>query len=211
MEPMASTTTHRRTQAERRATSRARLLDAALESLAELGYAGTTFPEVVRRAGLSNGALWRHFQSKAELLAAAALHSEQGLEARVRPRRVDDRPPGERLDLAVEALWQYSKQPAFAALLELYSASKQDEDLREALISTDQASAELVFDMMGRMVGDELASHPNFQRNVRFLGLTMYGIAITRNLRVPKREPEVLAELKETARELFDLRPSPEE
>src|SRR5437667_2411507 len=109
MGSMTSTRTARRTQAERREASRAKLLDAALSCLAELGYAGTTFPEVVKRAGLSNGALWRHFQSKAELLAAAALHSEQGLEARVRPRRLDDRPPGERLDLAVEALWQYSK------------------------------------------------------------------------------------------------------
>src|SRR5919198_426272 len=119
---MASTATPRRTQAERRATSRARLLDAALESLAELGYAGTTFPEVVKRAGLSNGALWRHFQSKADLLAAAALHSENELAATTRKGRGAHRSPAERLDAAVEALWRYSTQPAFAALLELYSA-----------------------------------------------------------------------------------------
>src|SRR5581483_10029359 len=62
----------RRTQAQRRAASRARLLDAAVDCLAERGYGGTTLPEIVRRAELSNGALWRHFRSKNELLVAAA-------------------------------------------------------------------------------------------------------------------------------------------
>src|SRR4051794_696858 len=61
----------RRSQAERRADSRQRLLDAALACLAEAGYARTTFAAVLARAGLSNGAMWRHFPSKAQLFLAA--------------------------------------------------------------------------------------------------------------------------------------------
>jgi AcrR family transcriptional regulator len=204
---MASSTATRHTQAERRAASRAKLLDAALECLAELGYAGTTFPEVLRRAGLSNGALWRHFRSKADLLVAAALHSEQALAEESRDLDVSGRSQGERLDIAVEFLWDYSNHPAFAALLELFPASKHDDDLREALVSTDRTAGELVFDTMGRLMGEDLAAHPMFRRNVRLLGLTMYGVAITRNLRSPEREAALPVELKEMARALFDLGP----
>ena len=89
MGAMATATSPRRTQRDRRESSRARLLDATLECLAEAGYAGTSFPAILRRAGLSNGGLWRHFRSKAELLAAAMLHSEKLLKAAVErpPRR----------------------------------------------------------------------------------------------------------------------------
>src|SRR4030095_16238891 len=64
----------RRTQAERRATTRQRLLDATVESLVDVGNAGTTTTEVCRRAGVSQGALFKHFATKAELVAAAAEH-----------------------------------------------------------------------------------------------------------------------------------------
>uniref|UniRef100_UPI002458B400 TetR family transcriptional regulator n=1 Tax=Nocardia farcinica TaxID=37329 RepID=UPI002458B400 len=45
----------RETQAQRRARTRARLLDAAVESQVEVGYAGTTTLEVQNRAGVPRG------------------------------------------------------------------------------------------------------------------------------------------------------------
>src|SRR5207253_9375761 len=119
--------------------------------------------------------------------------------------RVAGRSPAERLDLGVEFLWDYSTQPAFAALLELFPASKTDEDLRSALLSADRTAADLVFDTMARLVGEEHAAHSNFHRNVRLLGLTIYGVGITRDLRSSRREPQLLRELKEMGRELFGL------
>src|SRR5258708_3339100 len=50
---MVTTAAPRRTQAERRATTQARLLDATIECVAELAYHRTTTAEVARRAGLS--------------------------------------------------------------------------------------------------------------------------------------------------------------
>lgn len=46
----------RRTQEERSQETRARLLDATIESLIDVGYAGTTTTAVCERAGLSRGA-----------------------------------------------------------------------------------------------------------------------------------------------------------
>src|SRR6187402_1697681 len=63
-----------RTQQQRRDETRRALLDAAVESLIEVGFARTTTLEVQRRANVSRGALLHHFPSKAELLVAAVDH-----------------------------------------------------------------------------------------------------------------------------------------
>ncbi|MEM1247832.1 MAG: TetR/AcrR family transcriptional regulator [Acidobacteriota bacterium] len=47
---------------------RRRLLDAAAESFAQLGYAKTTVEEIARAAGVSKGLLYVHFDGKEQLL-----------------------------------------------------------------------------------------------------------------------------------------------
>ncbi|MFC5186697.1 TetR/AcrR family transcriptional regulator [Actinomadura harenae] len=51
--------------------ARERLLAAAAEVFVERGYAGTATGEIARRAGLSTGAIYSRYASKAELLADA--------------------------------------------------------------------------------------------------------------------------------------------
>ena len=67
-------TTERRTQSERRSASRSALLEAALDSLVDNGLSGFTTADVCRRAGLSQGALFKHFPTKSGLLAATIEH-----------------------------------------------------------------------------------------------------------------------------------------
>ena len=52
-------------------TTRQRLLDAATEVFLEKGYEGTRVAEIARRAGLTTGAIYGNFESKAELLTAS--------------------------------------------------------------------------------------------------------------------------------------------
>ncbi|MEU8381770.1 TetR family transcriptional regulator [Streptosporangium sp. NPDC048865] len=51
--------------------TRERLLRAAAEAFARRGYDGTRVADIATAAGVSNGALYAHFGSKAELLVAA--------------------------------------------------------------------------------------------------------------------------------------------
>jgi AcrR family transcriptional regulator len=53
------------------AETRERLLRAAADEFAERGYDGTRVADIAAAAGVSNGALYAHFGSKAELLVAA--------------------------------------------------------------------------------------------------------------------------------------------
>src|SRR5689334_21891651 len=60
----------RRTQAERRASTRSALLDAARELFAEHGIAATANDDIAAHAGVTRGALYHHFDSKADVAAA---------------------------------------------------------------------------------------------------------------------------------------------
>ena len=61
-----------RTQAERLASTRAALLKAARTIFAEQGYAAAATEEIVRRAKVTRGALYHHFEDKRALFDAVA-------------------------------------------------------------------------------------------------------------------------------------------
>jgi AcrR family transcriptional regulator len=62
------------------AETKARLLAAAAEVFATQGYAGTRVSDIATAAGVSNSALYAHFDSKAELLVASLqAHGRQRL------------------------------------------------------------------------------------------------------------------------------------
>ncbi len=60
----------RRTQADRRAATRAALIAAARELVAKRGYEAVGTAEIVAAAGVTRGALYHHFESKRGLFKA---------------------------------------------------------------------------------------------------------------------------------------------
>jgi AcrR family transcriptional regulator len=60
----------RRSQAERRRATRRALLGAARGLFAERGYHGVAAEEIVRRAGVTRGAMYHHFEDKRGLFRA---------------------------------------------------------------------------------------------------------------------------------------------
>jgi AcrR family transcriptional regulator len=74
----------RRTQVERTAESRHRLVDAAIKFLAEQGYAGATLAEIGREAGLSRGLVSHHFGTKEACMEAVIVTIRERISARVR-------------------------------------------------------------------------------------------------------------------------------
>jgi AcrR family transcriptional regulator len=116
----------RRTQAERSAAMRTRLLDATIECLVSYGYAGTTTPRVAERAGVTRGAQIHHFRSKEDLVVAAIEHlAQQRAQAAIRELgrvQASDDPVSTVLDF----LWEAHQGPMFIAAVELWVAARTD-------------------------------------------------------------------------------------
>ena len=61
------------TQADRRATTRGAIVEAARDLFAQNGYADTAITDILESAGVSRGALYHHFESKDDLFAVVFL------------------------------------------------------------------------------------------------------------------------------------------
>ena len=127
----------RRSQAERTAAMRDRLLDATIDCLAHSGYSAMSTNDVVRLAAVSRGALAHHFPAKADLVAAAArrLLDQRAAEFR---SRFDALAPGERTpERALEVLWSFYRDRTGIALIELTVAARHLPELGEVFAGID--------------------------------------------------------------------------
>lgn len=131
--PTAASVSSRRTQAERSASTRSRLLDATLECLIEQGYPRATTAEIESRAGVSRGARLHHFGTKAVLVTAAVERLYRRIAERHAAEIARVRPDADRFRAGLRLLWAAWQEPAHAAVLELFVAARTDPELRETL------------------------------------------------------------------------------
>ena len=118
------------TQQERRETTQRRLLEAAIDTIAEVGYVNASTTEIARRAGVSRGAQLHHFPTKADLVGAAVAHSMERRLAEY-AALVEQVPPGrQRVDRAIEYLWKSFQTKDCAVWIEVAVAAGRDADLR---------------------------------------------------------------------------------
>ncbi len=122
-----------RTEA-RKAATRERIVAAALEQVAEGGYASASVQSVAGRADLAVGTIYRHFPSKAELFAEVFRRaSQRELDVLVDVSSGDDRRAAERVAAAVEAFCRRALAGpvlAYALLAEPVDPAVESERLR---------------------------------------------------------------------------------
>lgn len=119
-----------RTQQQRREETRARLLDAAIATIVEVGYARASAAVIARRAEVSDGALFKHFATMGDFMAATALEvMRRQLEqfSKQIAEIPSDRPA---LEGALIALRDISGNATNAVMYELMVAARTDEKLR---------------------------------------------------------------------------------
>jgi AcrR family transcriptional regulator len=97
---------------------RQRILDAALELLAEHGYEGMSLQQVADRVALHKSSLFHHFKSKEELAREVFTDVAEQLLKRIEPILAEDPPRFESLLLALdESVDHFAAEPAAARLL----------------------------------------------------------------------------------------------
>lgn len=131
---MATTVKPRRTQAERSAETRGRIIEAAIASLCEDGYGATTTVHVAKLAGVSRGAMLHHFPTKEDLIFATADEVVRRNRAALREMLEDIDDPRERFERLPELRWSRAMRPAGIALVEILSGARSDKTVREGFL-----------------------------------------------------------------------------
>lgn len=123
----------RRTQESRSAETRARLLEAAIQSLYSRGYAATTTMAVAADAKVSRGAMLHQFPTKVDLMlfVVESVYAEEMGLYREMLARIED--PRERLAALPEVAWEVLSRPAGVAVLEILQGARSDNDLARRL------------------------------------------------------------------------------
>jgi AcrR family transcriptional regulator len=135
--------------------TRRRLLTAAVDELLESGYGGLSTSAVARRAGVSRGAQQNYFPHKSTLVVEAVRHLARlqcdGLE-----QRVAAVPEGrERLQTALDVLFEQYSGPLFAAVIELSLATRTDEVLRDVVATQEREIARAMHETATAIFGGD--------------------------------------------------------
>jgi AcrR family transcriptional regulator len=105
------------------------LIRAAIDLIAERGYAATTTNLVADRAGMSRGALQHHFKSRDELIVAVMEQLRREVSFRVDPGTLINRPLEDRIDAIVEHYRAMCLSREYRAALNLWIGIDQDSAL----------------------------------------------------------------------------------
>ena len=185
--PMAANTTttssrkpaERRTQAERREQTRAKLLEAAIESLLEVGYAATTTRRVAELAGVSPGAQTHHFPHRVDLVGAAV--------ERLANRRIAEvqdvaaklpTTPAQRAAALIDLLWADYSSPLFTVYVKLWVAAADDRELYDRLVPVERHLARTIAVALSKLAG-ELGDSPGWPDTLLLALSAIRGLALS--------------------------------
>ncbi|HWF29412.1 MAG TPA: TetR/AcrR family transcriptional regulator [Mycobacterium sp.] len=171
-----------RTQQQRREETVGRLLEACIASIIEVGYARASAAVITKRAGVSVGALFRHFETMGDFMAATA--------SEVLRRQVEsfikqvaeipaDRPA---LEAALTILRDITSSPTNAVLYELMIAARTDEKLNAHLGEVLTQYAAKILDAARTLPGAESIPEETFPVLVALLTNVFDGAAIVRGV-----------------------------
>ena len=169
----------RHTQEERTAITRAKLLEATIESLLEGGYAATTTRRVAELAGVSQGAQTHHFRYRVDLVAAAIEHlAERRIDDLSRQVRRLEPDPVERLPAVLDLLWADFSGPLFMVFVKVWVAAADDKELHQRLVPIERVLARAIQREVSAMMGD-LPHPPDFEARLTIVLATMRGLSLT--------------------------------
>ncbi|HVQ99241.1 MAG TPA: TetR/AcrR family transcriptional regulator [Mycobacterium sp.] len=169
-----------RTQQQRREETVARLLDASIATIAEIGYGRASAAVITKRAQVSEGALFRHFPTMGDFMAATAyevLRRQLDLFTKQVAEIAADRPA---LAAVLTILRDVTATSTNAVLYELMVAARTDEKLRATLQHVLEQYRAKVLDAARVLPGADDFPREMFPVMVAVLTNTFDGAALVR-------------------------------
>lgn len=157
-------------------------MEAAIECLMESGYHGTSVQLICGRAGVSQGALFRHFATKNELMQPVGrkvvddiFESALTLAAQLPPGMSEE----ERIIALMKALVM---SPRHIVLLELLMAARTTPDLRDVFLGSASTYFRDRFVALMASLFPRYAISTGFFATLLTMMTTMHGMALYRTL-----------------------------
>lgn len=122
-----------RTQQQRREETVARLLDASIDTIIEVGYARASAAVIAKRAQVSDGALFRHFPTMGDFMAATALEVMRRQLDLFTKRAAEIPPDKPAFEAALGILRDVTGNDTNTVMYELLIAARTDEKLKVTL------------------------------------------------------------------------------
>lgn len=173
--------------------TRERLVEAAIDCLAEMGYAATSTNAVCERAGLSRGTQLHHFPSKHELLVGAVEHLLLGQIAQIQADLDVVRSAPDPVRAVVDRIWASFCGPLYYAAAELWMAARTDPALHAVVYSAERRMGHEIHGAFHDIFPSAIGTSPGFDEALNTAIYLMRGLAMTRILREdPIEEDRIL-------------------
>ncbi|WP_101951609.1 TetR/AcrR family transcriptional regulator [Mycobacterium sp. 3519A] len=169
-----------RTQQQRRAETVARLLDASIDTIIDVGYARASAAVIAKRANVSDGALFRHFPTMGDFMAATA-REVMRRQLDLVTKRVAEIPAAEAaLEAAVRIQWETTTNATNTVMFELMVAARTDGKLKATLQTVLAEYAENIYATARAFPGAEKFDEDTFATLVAIITNAFNGAAIVR-------------------------------
>ena len=178
-----------RTQQQRREETIARLLDASVETIVEVGYARASAALIARRAQVSDGALFRHFPTMGDFMAATAhevMRRQLDLFTKLVAEIPADKPA---MEAALTILRDVTGNSTNTVMYELLVAARTDDKLRATLKDVLTEYAANIYDIARALPGADQFPEESFAALVAIMTNTFDGAALVRAV-MPQPEIE---------------------
>lgn len=178
-----------RTQQQRREETVARLLDASIATIVKVGYARASAAVIAKRAKVSDGALFRHFPTMGDFMAATArevMRRQLDLFTKQVAEIPADKPA---LEAALTILREVTGNSTNTVMYELLIAARTDEKLKATLQDVLTEYAANIYDIARALPGADQFPQESFAALVATLTNTFDGAAIVRAV-LPQPEIE---------------------
>lgn len=150
-----------------------------MDVLVDNGLTRFSVAAVASRAGVSTGALFYNYPSRAALIAAMTRHLFSQLEEEFvldSTKGLTD--PAERAVALVDAVWSAYNDPRMKAALELYGASRTDPELASLIAEIDDERAGRHLSLAEQLIGVPIEDKDHLAGVVVVTMMTIQGIVL---------------------------------
>ena len=171
-----------RTQQQRREETVGRLLDACIDTIIDVGYARASAAVITKRAGVSVGALFRHFETMGDFMAATASEVLRRQLEWITKQVAEIPPEAPGLETVLMILRDITSGPRNAVLYELLIAARTDAKLKATLQDELGDYADKIIEAARTLPGAEQFPQDTFPVIVGLLANVFDGAAVVQGI-----------------------------